>query len=52
MNMKKVKSIETKCHANTNQKKTDIAILISLNLNFNERNVTGSKEEHFIITKG
>ena len=39
-------------HANGNQKKAGVAILISDNIDFKVKNVTRDKEEHYIMTKG
>lgn len=36
------------CHANTNQEKAELAILIS---DFEARSIIRNKEEHFIIRK-
>ena len=39
-------------HANGNQKKAGVAILISDKIDFKIKNVTRDKEEHYIIIKG
>ena len=39
-------------HANGNQKKPGVAILISDKIDFKIKNVTRDKEEHYIIIKG
>ena len=39
-------------HANGNQKKAGVAILISDKINFKIKNVTRDKEGHYIIIKG
>ena len=39
-------------HANGQQKKAGVAILISDNLDFKIKTVTRDKEEHYIIVKG
>ena len=39
-------------HANGNQKKAGVAILISDKINFKIKNVTRAKEGHYIMIKG
>ena len=39
-------------HANGNQKKAGVAILISDKINVKIKNVTGDKEGHYIMIKG
>ena len=39
-------------HANGNQKKAGVAILISDKIHFKIKNVTGDKEGHYIMIKG
>ena len=39
-------------HANRNQKKDGVAILISDNIDFKTKNVTRNKEGHYIMIKG
>ena len=39
-------------HANGNQKKAGVAILISDKINFKIQNVTRDKEGHYIMIKG
>lgn len=39
-------------HANTNQKKAEVAILTYDKADFRERNINRDKEGHLIITKG
>ena len=39
-------------HANGNQKKAGVAILISNKIDFKIKNVTRDKEEHYIMIKG
>ena len=39
-------------HANGNQKKAEVAILISDKIDFKIKNVTRDKEEHYIMIKG
>ena len=39
-------------HANGNQKKPGVAILISDNIHFKIKNVTRDKERHYIMIKG
>ena len=39
-------------HANGNQKKAGVAILISDKIDFKIKNVTREKEEHYIMIKG
>ena len=39
-------------HANGNQKKAGVSILISDNIDFKIKNITKDKEEHYIKMKG
>ena len=39
-------------HANGNQKKAGVAILISHKIDFNTKTITRDKEEHYIMIKG
>ena len=39
-------------HANGNQKKAGVAIIISDKIDFKIKNVTRDKEAHYIMTKG
>ena len=39
-------------HANRNQKKAGVAILISDKIDFNVKIITKDKEEHYIMIKG
>ena len=39
-------------HANGNQKKAGVAILISDKVDFNTRSITKDKEGHYIMIKG
>ena len=44
--------MEKDIHANGNQKKTGVAILISDKINFKIKNVTRDKEGHYLTIKG
>ena len=44
--------MEKICHANGNQKKAGVAILISDKLNFKIKTITRDKERHYIMIKG
>ena len=48
----KVRGWTTICHANGQQKKAGVAILISDNLDFKIKTVTRDEEGHYIIIKG
>ena len=39
-------------HANENQKKATVAILLSDKIDFKVKNITGDKERHYIMIKG
>ena len=39
-------------HANANQKKAGVAILISDKIDFKIKTITGDKEGHYIMIKG
>ena len=44
--------MEKVCHANGNQKKAGVAILISDKIDFKIKAITRDKERHYIIIKG
>ena len=48
----KVRGWKTIFHANGNQKKAGVAILISDNINFKRKNILRDKEGHYIMIKG
>ena len=48
----KVRGWKKILHANGNQKKAGVAILISDKIDFNINNVTRDKERHYIMIKG
>ena len=48
----KVRGWKTICHANGNQKKAGVAILISYKIGFKIKNVKRDKEGHYIMIKG
>ena len=48
----KVRGWKKTFHANGNQKKTGVAILISDKIDFKIKTITREKEGHYIMTKG
>ena len=48
----KVRGWKTIFHANGNQKKAGVAILITDKIDFKRKNVTRDKERHYIMIKG
>ena len=48
----KVRGWKKKFHANGNQKKTGVAILISDKIDFNTKTITRDKEGHYMMIKG
>ena len=48
----KAKECKSVCCANTNQKKSGVAILISDKIDFKTKIITKDKERHYIMIKG